>query len=233
MNRRAFVAGAVAAAVPSCGKAKKNVFRVAVASNFAPTLRKLVAAAGFDCELVVGSSGSLLAQILAGAPFAAFVTANENDYRVVDRKRTAVDAFSFAIAFAAFWAPDRPEWLADPAAMPSTERVALANPAHAPFGQVGDQFLVKNTVGAERIIAGSVAQAYRHVVEGNAAAGVVAVAHLKQNGVAADEFVLLKEDLTLTAILLGGRKVDQAKFAALLRSDEAVVIMREDSYGCS
>jgi len=71
---------AVAIALVSCNGSGETHGRIAVATNFLPTAQSLEiifeAETGFTIDLVSGSTGQLYTQIINGAPYDAFLSAD-------------------------------------------------------------------------------------------------------------------------------------------------------------
>jgi molybdate transport system substrate-binding protein len=114
---------------------------LAAAADLGPPLRELAkryqAQSGERIELVFGASGSLAEQIAAGAPFDAFMSASS---ALVARVATSgkCDAASSRKL-----AEGRLALLGstDLAKLTSASRIAIANPAHAPYGVAAQQAL--------------------------------------------------------------------------------------------
>lgn len=141
-------------------------------------------AGGDSVVLTFGATGDLATQIANGAPADVFFAADE---RALDTlaARGAVDAGSrrsYAVgglALVAAPGAGAVRALADLAA-PAVHTVAIADPAHAPYGRAARQALERGgvwaRVGPKVVYAPNVAQAYRDVTSGNADAGIVALA---------------------------------------------------------
>jgi len=164
--------------------------RIAVAANFRLTLDRLTAAfeAQRPVKIVVsaGASGLLYGQIVQGAPFDLFFSADaarparlEQDGLIVPGSR-----FAYAVGRLALWRPGRPWRGSIEAALraPDVRTVALANPATAPYGQAATQVLERLGVAddaAFRLVRGeSIGQTFQFLASGNADLGFVALAQL-------------------------------------------------------
>lgn len=123
---------------------------VAVAANFLNAAKVLEAEFEsrfeYDLVLVSGSSGKLYAQIRAGAPFEAFLSADQDRPRqlVADGLADPYSRFTYATGALALWSPrtdiserDLNTVLTDP----GVHFIALANPELAPYGLAADQVL--------------------------------------------------------------------------------------------
>lgn len=150
--------------------------RVAAASNLQPVLDELLA--DLPVDVSYGSSGQLLRQVLDGAPFDVFLSAD-----LALARRAGDDVFRFADGRLALWVPDgSPLDPADglaPLADDAVRRVAVANPDHVPYGRAAVAALASAGVAdavQDRLVLGeSVAQALELARSGGADAAVVAL----------------------------------------------------------
>ena len=97
---------------------------------------------GNKVTLSFGSSGNLFAQIESGAPYDLFFSADE-----AYPKKLAVDGFAepaslrtYAIGHLVLWVPngsglDPQKLHIELLVQPSVQRIAIANPEHAPYGR--------------------------------------------------------------------------------------------------
>lgn len=123
--------------------------RVAVASNFAPTLVKLADAytqrVPVKIQTMVGSTGLLTAQIEAGAPFDLFFAADaERPAYLEQAGKTVGPGRTYALGQLALWMPSagfKP--VLSRLREGEFERLAIANPELAPYGMAARQTLEK------------------------------------------------------------------------------------------
>lgn len=176
-----------------CGKIQADTLTVAVAANFAETLESIVA--GFEqahphsVVLVRGSSGRHYAQIVNGAPFDLFFSADSVRVQqlVVDQLVSPGQTMTYAIGQLVLWSP---------ASEPGTDialqlqgarfkRLSMANPRLAPYGQAALEVLqgldLTGVIKTQQIVRGvNVAQAYQFIATGNAELGFVALSQVVQ-----------------------------------------------------
>jgi molybdate transport system substrate-binding protein len=194
---RALLLVVVVAVPAACGSddaagagGQPSLVRVAAAADLAfafDDLAELVAEEHPDIELAVtyGSSGTFLQQIRNGAPFDLYLSADlEYPRRLVDDGLAAdSDLFQYAVGRLVLWTPEGSA--VDPAgglsvlADPRVQRVSIANPEHAPYGQAAVAAMrsqgVYDAAAPKLVLGENVAQAAEFVQSGNADAGVVAM----------------------------------------------------------
>ena len=169
--------------------------RVAVASNFAGTAaelgRRFSAATGHDFELVPGSSGKLYAQIVNGAPFDVFLSADidrparlEEEGLTVPRSRR-----TYAVGQLVAWSREpASDGSACLAALRSgvPGKVAIANPEIAPYGAAAREYLQREGLWEAlqpRLVLGeNIAQTLQFAADGGAIVALVAAAQLETDG---------------------------------------------------
>jgi molybdate transport system substrate-binding protein len=163
--------------------ADQQVVRVAAASDLKPALdelQELLSDRGVDLVPTYGSSGGFLQQIVNGAPYDLYLSADLAYPReLVDRGLAdPADLFSYALGRLVLWVPDGSDL--EPAleelTRPQVRKVAIANPEHAPYGRAAVAAL--RSAGVEiddKLVLGeNVAQAADFVRSGGADAGIVA-----------------------------------------------------------
>ena len=165
--------------------------RVAVASNFRPTLDALVrafeSASEHRVEVVSGSTGKLYAQIVQGAPFDLLLAADaERPRRLEAEGRTQPGSrFTYAIGRLVLWSPDprRVDGEGQVLKQRDFRYLAIANPRLAPYGRAARQLLQAMGLWTDlqgRLLRGeNIAQAYHFVASGNAELGLVAWSQLR------------------------------------------------------
>ena len=141
---------------------------------------------GTKIGVTYGSSGNLFAQIDNGAPFDLFLSADiVFPRKLVEEKKASADSlFSYAVGQVVLWVPnDSPldvEKLGLQALLaPSVRKIAIANPAHAPYGCAAVAALkrlgVYDQVSDKLVFGENIAQAAQFVESKAADAGLIAL----------------------------------------------------------
>ena len=171
----------------ACSRSSGHKVRVAAAADLSRAFTELAAEwktkTGVALELEFGSSGLLAKQIEQGAPFALFAAANREyvDQVVKAGRCDAASAHPYARGRLVVWTPTgvtRPTTAAE-LADPRFHKIAIANPAHAPYGRAAQQALEKLGIWdqvKDRIVLGENVQATMlYARDGNADAAIVAL----------------------------------------------------------
>jgi molybdate transport system substrate-binding protein len=223
---------------------------VAVAANFAEAAGALSerfrAAGGHELQLTTGSTGKLYAQIKAGAPFDALLSADAaTPARLLEEGHAVTGtSFPYAIGQLTLWSSD-PERIGEdgPAALldPGLRFVALANPDLAPYGAAARDAL--QSLGLwdalrPRVVMGqNVGQTHAMVATGAAEVGFVALSAVmgpragakgSRWDVPQDLFAPIRQD----AVLLnqGAENVAATAFLDFLRTQEAAEMIEAFGY---
>lgn len=206
--------------------------QLAVAANFQAAFAAL--AAHYDRELTptYGSSGLLFAQIVQGRPFDLFLSA--------DRARPdALIAQGLAYR-PVVYAQGRLALLVDtgaPAAawLTTAGRVALANPATAPYGRAASETLAALGAQPQRVVAQNVAQAFHFAAIGAVDGAFVALAQVLARRIPAERYWIVPDDLyapieQVAVALRGGNEEAAAALLAYLASADAQTRIRAAGY---
>lgn len=166
--------------------------KVAVAANFAAPLREIAnryyAQSGVNVVITVSSSGTLFAQLMHGANFDVFLSADtKRPQALVEAGRiTADDIVVYAKGRLAFLSSDTSMSLDKiNAAQLEGQRFAIANPKLAPYGEAAKQYLInmaKWTLVKPHIVMGkNVLQSYQFFTTANAKYALVAYSLAKND----------------------------------------------------
>jgi len=169
--------------------AQKKTVRVAAAADLQSAMPEIAQAfekqAGTSVEVLYGSSGNFYAQIQNGAPLDIFFSADSEFPQKLEESGFAEphSAVIYAIGKIVLWIaadascnPEQAGWkcLLDPA----VKRIAIANPAHAPYGRAAVTALQKagiyDAVKAKLVLGENISQAAQFVQSRNAQAGIIA-----------------------------------------------------------
>lgn len=226
--------------------AAADVARIAVATNFAPTAEMLAARygalSGNQIDIVSAATGKLYAQIGAGAPFDAFLSADQKTVGKLEQDGQVVGGtrFTYAIGQVALWSADAGTDLSDPAAaLRAARHVAIANPDLAPYGAAAVESLTGlglwEAVRDKIVTAENVGQAQSLVASGAAEVGFVAVSGLTDAAGGKSWIVpgALHEPLLQDAALLthGAQNAAARGFLDYLKGEAAGGIIAAAGYG--
>lgn len=237
-------------AVGSCTRARtedrSEPVRVAVASNFAPTLqalaRRFESRSGYRVEISSGSTGKLYAQIENGAPFHVFLAADAERPALLEARSLAVQGtrFTYAVGRLALYGPGllHPQDGAVDLTSSARGYLSMANPETAPYGRAARQTLQKLQQWDRlepRIVRGeNVAQAQGFVDAGSAELGFVALAGVMTKAKYRHWTVpeALHDPIRQDAVLLSrGAEVPAAReLLEYLKSDEARRAIEQAGY---
>jgi molybdate transport system substrate-binding protein len=164
--------------------------RVAAAADLEFALEDLTAQyakqTGKQVKVSYGSSGNFFAQIQSGAPFDLFMSADIAYARKLADAGSAEPGTLYQYAFGriVIWMPENGRvdvtkvgWKA--LLEPSVEKIAIANPEHAPYGRAAVAALrnagIYDQVRSKLVYGENIAQAAQFIVSGNAQAGIIAL----------------------------------------------------------
>jgi len=174
------------------GAAHADELNIAVAANFLGTLQKLAPAfeksSGHTLVLSGGSSGQFYQQIVQGAPFDIFLSADSERPRKLEEQGLAVagSRFTYAVGKLVLWSP-QPQVVDDRGEVLKRgdyRFIAVANPVNAPYGAAAREVLEqldlweKLTAGKKIVTGESIGQTLQFITSGNARLGFVALAQV-------------------------------------------------------
>ncbi|PCI26228.1 MAG: molybdate ABC transporter substrate-binding protein [SAR324 cluster bacterium] len=231
----------------SSGQAMADKIRVAVASNFTGTIRKIAESfeksTGHKVILIFGSTGKHYAQIKHGAPFDAFFAADARRPKLLEKEGVALPGsrFTYAIGKVILWSPQKNYVDIEGKTLEQKEfrYLSLANPKLAPYGKAAQEILQgrglwKGLRG--RMVRGeNIGQTFQFVKSGNAELGFIAYSQVKHPGESVEGSYWkipqsLYSPIEQQAVLL--RDNDTARsFLSFVKSDESLKIIRGFGYG--
>jgi molybdate transport system substrate-binding protein len=230
--------------------AEAQGIRVAAAADLQFALDELGAQfkkqAGRRLNVSYGSSGNFFAQIQNGAPFDVLLSADIEYPRKLEVAGLAEPGtlYEYAVGRIVIWMPA--EARADLAKLgwkallePGVERIAIANPEHAPYGRAAVAALrsagIYDQLRRRLVYSENIAQAAQFVASGSAQAGILALSlassPLMREGKRWEIPANLHEPIEQGAVILKSAKDKEGAraFLAFLKSDAGRKIL--ESYG--
>jgi molybdate transport system substrate-binding protein len=132
--------------------------------------------------VIYGSSGNFSTQILQGAPYDIYFSADIAYPRVLKAEGYAsAEVQTYGIGRIALWSASRDasKMTISDLADPSIHKIAIANPRHAPYGKRAEEALkaagVWEKVESKLVYGENIAQTVQYVQSGNAQVGIIAL----------------------------------------------------------
>ncbi len=205
--------------------AKAESVHIAAAANFSPVMDQLVARfeanSNHKAVISAGSTGKLYAQIIHGAPYDVFMSADHARAELLLNSQHAVEGslMVYAIGRIALWTPryEMDTGSVAPINLQQFQRLAIANPKTAPYGTAAIEVI--KTLGVDpnslALVQGeNIGQTYQFVVSANVEAGFVAYSQLIAANIEPRHYWLvpaqLHQPLTQAAVLLKRGKSNPA-----------------------
>jgi molybdate transport system substrate-binding protein len=193
---------------------------------------------GNQVEITFGSSGNFFSQLQNGAPFDLFFSADiEYPDRLQQANLTEPNGLlKYAVGRLVVWIPAdskinliERKW--DALLDPSVQRIAIANPEHAPYGRAAVEALKRAGIydkAQPKLVYGeNISQAAQFVQSGNAQAGIIALSLAlspamktgQRWGVPVDQYATIEQ---AAVIMKTARDKEAARaFLAFVSSDRA------------
>ena len=223
--------------------------QVAVAANFTAPMKQIADAfeknTGHKAVLSFGATGKLYAQITNGAPYAVFLSADDETPARLEKENAAVAGtrMTYATGRLVLWSakPDGVDAGGKILAQNRFKHLAIAAPKLAPYGAAAVDAMARLGVLAalqSKLVTGdSIGQVYSMVASGNAELGFVARSQVLENGLLKSGSAWLvpaslHSPLRQDAVLLMRAKNDPAaqQLLVFLKSTEAKAIMASFGY---
>ena len=225
--------------------------KIAVASNFYPTMKELVthfesitpnSDTTNNIVLISGSSGKHYAQILNGAPFDLFFSADKLRPNMLEKEEVFNNQsrFTYALGKLALWSPFNEYVDSDGQVLYNDDFrfIAIANPKIAPYGIASKETLTSMNLWQdmeEKLVRGeNIAQTFQFAKSGNAKLGFVSYSQiLSLNSSSEGSYWLVPQDMyqpiEQQAILLKDSSLGK-DFLSFIMSDEALDIIKRNGY---
>lgn len=211
---------------------------VAVAASFKPALTKLLAAYsdGARWQIVSGSSGKIASQLMAGANFALFLSADELRPQLIQKHRQlpADRLFRYGGGRLAFYGAGRQKKAPAPwfKLLKTCPALAVANPRHAPYGVAAHKLLAGLKLKARIITGQNVAQVAQFLRTGAVPCGLLALSYRSAFPSGTVVAIPDRPPLWQGGIVLGDQHSLQAALALrrFLLSPKAQALLNEEGF---
>ncbi|MDX1686151.1 MAG: molybdate ABC transporter substrate-binding protein [Saprospiraceae bacterium] len=236
--------------VVSCvQRSDRDQLIIAAASSTKHALDSLkanfTATTGIECQITYGSSGIVASQIINGAPFDIFLSANSSYSDTILNLGLALDTPRiYATGSLVIWSPGREiDSIEIEDAIMEAEKIAIPNPEIAPYGNAAREYLRSIRIWEDcqpRIVIGeSVSHATHFLGSGAAPLGFTALSLIKgKDGIdpghwfVVDPKTHISLDQTIVLIDHKDRSSIAAKrFREFLLSEEGEEILYHFGYG--
>lgn len=219
---------------------------VAVAANFAEPGKEIAQrfehSTGHRAILSFGATGQFYAQLIQGAPFQVFLSADQSTpKRLVDDGLAVGDSlFTYAVGKLVLFSRDASLVKGEQTLRDAKfNKIAIANPTTAPYGTAAVEAMkavgVYDKLAGKTVQGSNIAQTFQFVDTGNAELGFVALSQVtgREGGsqwlVAENLYRPIRQD----AVLLKSGAGNQAAraFVAFLKGSEAAAVIEKYGYG--
>jgi molybdate transport system substrate-binding protein len=209
-------------------------------------IARFEAQTGSTVSVSYGASGNLFTQIQNGAPYDVFFSADEQYPRKLQQAGLTSDApYEYAIGKIVLWALNSASVDVHKGlivtADPVVRKVAIANPAHAPYGRAAEAALrnsgLWDKVSPKLVLGENISQTAQFVESGNADLGIVALSLALSPAMQKDgSYVEISQNLyspvhQAVVILKASSHLQLAeRFIDFLKTSEAKSLLARDGF---
>lgn len=162
-------------------KPEEEVLTIATAANLQFAMEELTSTFTKEwdvkCEVILGSSGKLTAQIIQGAPYDIFISADmKYPYELSQKELTVNPPKIYAYGNLVLWTMTKDlDPTIDILSSKEVKHIALANPKTAPYGRAAMEVLahyrIDDSLDAKFVYGESIAQTNQFIISGAAEIG--------------------------------------------------------------
>lgn len=180
---------------------ESDTLRIAVAANMQSAAEELLNSfeqeSGIQCELILGSSGKLTNQIINGAPFDVFLSADLTyPEKLLENNKAEGDISIYAQGELVLWSSKNGLTKED---LMDADKIAIPNPEIAPYGKAALAYLQSEGLYEQlksRFVFGeSVGQTNQFIQSGSVSLGFTSLSSVLNNDqISKDSWILLEAD---------------------------------------
>jgi molybdate transport system substrate-binding protein len=169
----------------ACNTSPQRNLTIAVAANSQYAIKELVdqfeRQTGILVDIIPGSSGKLATQIIQGAPYDIFLSADMGYPLQVARKKGLDKPKNYAIGTLVFWSNNPNIKLSLIKSELDVDKIAIANPKIAPYGIAAVQALKNMKMEITLVYGESIAQVNHFVTTGAIDLGITSLSTVKNH----------------------------------------------------
>ena len=229
----------------ACNKSKQQGLTIATAANCEFAIKKIVLAfeeeTNISCNVIIGSSGKLSAQIHQGAPYDVFISADMNYPNYLYEQQLAANPPEiYAHGQLVLWTISKYDHPIEALQRGKFHKVALPNPKTAPYGKAAIEVLTAlgslDTLQPSLVYAESVSQANHFIGTESVDAAFTAYATIKHsNAPSYGQWtripITYHNTIEQGMIVLKGNNESQAEqFKSFILSTKGQMILKEFGY---
>ena len=228
-----------------CNKTKHQGLIIATAANCEFAIKKIARAfekeTHISCDVVIGSSGKLSAQIHQGAPYDVFISADMNYPEYLFKQQLATSPPEiYAYGQLVLWTISKYDHPIEALQRGKYPKVAIPNPKTAPYGKATIETLttlgILDTLKPTLVYAESISQANHFIGTKSVDAAFTAYATIKHNNAPSHgQWTLIPTEyhnpIAQGLVVLKGSKEKQAQqFKSFILSKKGQLILKEFGY---
>lgn len=218
---------------------------IAQAANFMPAMEEIIPAfekeTGIKAQATYTSTGKIYAQIINGAPFDIFLSADQKRPDKLYADGLADKPFIYALGKLVFWfknpAISSKTW-PEAALSPAVNKVAIANTESAPYGTAAMKAMQKvgiwDAMQPKLVHAQTISQAFQYAHTGSTEAGFCAYSSVFTEKGRSGKYIVVEEAprVVQSACLLKNalHRVAAQRFVEFLQSDTVKSIRNNYGY---
>ncbi len=232
----------------SCSPTPSNTLRIAAASNMQFALADLTHTfdlqSGAKTELIISSSGKLTAQIIEGAPFDIFLSADMKYPQAIYEKGKCIEPPEiYARGQLVLWSANKKDGLSLESLLDDDiKHIAMANPINAPYGFAAKECLAYHNIETkitDKLVFGeSISQVNQFISTGAAEIGftsksVVMAPNMNSTGSWIDLPISSYSPVNQGIVIIDNKKNNNTlaqEFYKFLFTDEAQQILKDFGY---
>ena len=175
-----------------------DALNIAVASNFDSTLEKISLEyekkEKLKIHIISGSSGILFAQIVNGAPYDIFFSADSDRPETLDSRGLTRARGTYAYGRIVFWERDEP--VREQSLSRTNRKLALARPEFAPYGKAALEILENFNHSLTNLAYGvNVNQVFAYIETGSVNAGFISLSQALNKSLSPINYLIISESL--------------------------------------